>query len=263
MILIPREVEAIPLFMKYIKGESAHAINNILGRRKRTIWCQSYDCPVMLTASNVTKYIAYLYTNPEKDRIIDSIDNYTGVSSWRKFKHKNFDITANRIPRDCIMPQQDPGNITKSERATLARIYGTIKTDVNSFTLKPYDCLRCFPEFEDATDDEIHEAIAVAMTEERAGISKEQKPVHNRKTLQMVQIDLGYEPKKFGKKMVVLCDDIKERIDFLQWYRSICQEAREVYEKWKEFKFEVEWPKYLIPPAKPRARLDEPLFYPV
>jgi hypothetical protein len=34
--------------MERFKTESAHAVNNLLGREKRTVWCKSYDEPVIL-----------------------------------------------------------------------------------------------------------------------------------------------------------------------------------------------------------------------
>lgn len=263
MILIPREVEALPKFVKYIKQESSHYINRLLGRKKRTIWCQSYDCPRLLSAEKVLEKIAYLYNNPVKDRIIDSIDNYTGVSSWKKFKHKVTLISGKRIPRCCISAQQSPENITKTERKTLVWVFKNIESETNSFTLKPYDCLRCFPEFEDTTDDEIYDLIIDKIKSEKAKIPKDEKPIHNKKTLKMVQIDLSYEPKKFGKKMVALCEDIEIRSDYISWYKGICAKAKEVYALWKQFKLDAEWPKYLFPPAKPRAIPESPLYYPI
>ena len=122
MVVVARNPEDVPLFMKYIKQESAHSINRLLGREKRTVWCSSYDSPVLLTPETVIKYIGYLYTNPERDKIIDSVDNYTGVCSWKAYKYGTKTVTAKRIPRSCIPAVQDPGNITKNERQILCNL---------------------------------------------------------------------------------------------------------------------------------------------
>src|SRR5688572_30273179 len=36
-------------FTERFKTESAHMINRLLGRKKRTLWCEGYDSPVVLT----------------------------------------------------------------------------------------------------------------------------------------------------------------------------------------------------------------------
>ena len=74
--------EDIPAFMERFKTESSHYLNKLLGRRKRTIWCDSYDCSRILTPSRAIKKIVYLYTNPVKDQLISSITQYPGLSSW-------------------------------------------------------------------------------------------------------------------------------------------------------------------------------------
>lgn len=252
LIVVPRDLEALPKFIKYLKQESAHAVNRILGRKKRTIWCQSYDSPILLEPDEVLRRIAYLYTNPERDKIVDSIDNYTGVSSWKSFKNRNYKLVAKRIPRDCIPAQQEPTNITKLERLILCRIFKKLDIKAESLILKPYACLRCFKELEETTDKEFDEMIMGQMETHRQMIPKDIKPFHTKKTLSMMQIDLAYEPKKFGKKTIALSSDTKLRGEFISWFKSIRDKSREVYKKWKAFDFDEEWPLYLYPPPKPK-----------
>lgn len=260
LILIPRMTNAIPKFMKYIKQESSHAINRLLGRRRRTVWCARYDSPIVLTASSIAKYIAYTYTNPEKDRIIDSIDNFTGVSSWKRYKHKKHSISAKRIPRNAITPLDNPTNITREERKTLASKYKNLGSETYSFRLKPYACVTCFEETSHLSNSEIDEMIEAEMGKIREEIPADKTPIHDRKSLLMVQIKLDYQPKKFGKKMIAICDDVKLRKDFISWFKGIREQAREVYEKWKKFHLDIPWPAYLIPPAKPK-NLSPVVFY--
>ena len=49
MIVRAYNPQDIPGFMERFKTESAHYINKILGRKKRTIWCSGYDSPRLLT----------------------------------------------------------------------------------------------------------------------------------------------------------------------------------------------------------------------
>ena len=86
--------------MKYFKAETAHRINRVLGRKKRTVWCEGYDSPIVLTPLRALVAIAYLYANPAKDGLNYNIDEYEGVNSWKIFTSGNLSEENKIIPRD-------------------------------------------------------------------------------------------------------------------------------------------------------------------
>src|SRR5688572_22422109 len=51
-------------FMDRVKTETSHAINRLLGRRQRTVWCDGYDSSTVLTVNDAIEKFIYLYTNP-------------------------------------------------------------------------------------------------------------------------------------------------------------------------------------------------------
>jgi hypothetical protein len=83
VVINPDHVDA---FFRHFKTESAHMINGLLGRNKRTLWCEGYDSPIVLTPTRALIAIAYLYSNPAKDNLETSIDRYPGFSSWKMFQ---------------------------------------------------------------------------------------------------------------------------------------------------------------------------------
>ncbi len=96
LILVVENPEDVSDFMGRFKTESAHAINRLLGRRKRTVWCEGYDSPILGNPVDVIKQIVYLYTNPSKDGLVDSIEEYPNFSTWNCFK--SGEATLNCIP---------------------------------------------------------------------------------------------------------------------------------------------------------------------
>ena len=72
-------------FLGYFKRESAHMLNRILGRKKRTIWCEGYDSPEVLTPVRTLIALSYIYSNPAKENLERSIEKYPGLSSWKMF----------------------------------------------------------------------------------------------------------------------------------------------------------------------------------
>ena len=72
-------------FIGYLKAEIAHRMNILFGWKKRTVWCDGYDSPVVLTARRALIALAYLYVNPAKDNLVESVDEYPGFSTWKMF----------------------------------------------------------------------------------------------------------------------------------------------------------------------------------
>jgi len=96
--------EDVPKFVGYLKGEMAHVVNRLLGRRRKTIFNREYDSPKFLTPEDVKKYIKYLYLNPATANLESSIDKYPGLNSWLAFKGKKRFIQARKVSRREIRP---------------------------------------------------------------------------------------------------------------------------------------------------------------
>ncbi|MEN9845574.1 MAG: hypothetical protein RIS36_721 [Pseudomonadota bacterium] len=63
-------------------------INGLLERDKRTLWCEGYDSPIVLTPLRALTIIAYMYANPAKDNLETTIDRYYLLSAV--FPHRGF-----------------------------------------------------------------------------------------------------------------------------------------------------------------------------
>jgi REP element-mobilizing transposase RayT len=99
LVLVVDNPDDVPAFIRHFKTESAHALNRILGRRKRTFWCECYDSRVVLTPLRTLMVLTYIYSNPAKDNLEMSIDNYPGVSSWKMFTKGEHKKSWKRIRR--------------------------------------------------------------------------------------------------------------------------------------------------------------------
>ncbi len=84
MVFVVINPEHVPEFLRNVKAESAHMLNNLLGRNRRTVWCEGYDSPIVLTPLHALVFISYLYANPAKDDLEISIHRYPGLSSCNK-----------------------------------------------------------------------------------------------------------------------------------------------------------------------------------
>ena len=86
----------------YIKRESAHAINNLLGRRRHTVWVEGYDCVLILDAEKMIDRLAYVFLNVARANLENSIEAYPGLSSWEIMTGRTPFLKGRRIPRETI-----------------------------------------------------------------------------------------------------------------------------------------------------------------
>lgn len=86
----------------YIKRESSHAINNLLGRRRHTVWQEGYSSPLILDAEKMIERLIYFFTNPAKANLESTIDLYPGLTSWESLLKDGYVLKGRRIPREVI-----------------------------------------------------------------------------------------------------------------------------------------------------------------
>lgn len=234
MILRVENPEDVPRFMERFKTESATYLNHILGRHKRTIWCKGYDSPDCINLEDVMNQIVYLYDNPVKDGLINSIDNYPGLSTWDLFNGSQKRIFGTFLSRDDFYPidQNQDYNGFKKCAKRLARS-GTLK----EVKFDPNDWLKAFGVTEQEDIDDINDSIRTMIKErektKQEEYEEEKKSFMGRKKLEDQGIDIHYQRKKQkGRKHWVICKNKEQRKLYIAFLKELAKEAREVYEAW-------------------------------
>ena len=244
MLTVVEDPQCVPGFVGYIKRESAHAINRLLGRKKHTIWGESYDSPVILDPKKAIDRIVYLYTNPQRGHLEETIDLYPGVSSWKEFLAGGGEREVGRITRDSI-PQLPRRTLSLVEQAKLTASLKEESLEEYTLTVDPDAWLMCFSETMEMDRDKVNEIILHRVRKEEKEISKERKNlVKGAHALKLQAINTSYQPKKRGKKMICLSSFVKTRIKYLSWYRGQCQKLAEA----KKVHSAVDW-RHLLPPG--------------
>jgi len=239
-------------FMERFKTESAHAINRLLGRKKRTIWCRGYDSPILLTPDDVVRKIVYVETNPVKDNLVDTVRDYPGLS--------NRSIVDTRSCPHILrwmVPTLERLNLDPAEYGALARTVIRQTRASNNLRIEPDAWMRCF----DITGSEnvsfwnrcISEGIQEAEDAFRRERIKAKKKVMGISRLINRPLDPSYMPKKRdGRKMWVICSDIAFRKVVIGFLKILAEEAREVYRLWKLGNCSLRLPPGVYAPAMPK-----------
>jgi hypothetical protein len=252
VVINPDHVDA---FFRHFKTESAHMINGLLGRSKRTLWCEGYDSPIVLTPTRALLAIAYLYANPAKDNLETCIDRYPGFSSWRMLQSGKFTRHWKRLRRPQFTAiTRDANNLrgyTKLAEEILAD-----SNEVQTFTLEPNAWMEAFGYHSPEEQRKLNERLVahIRVLEQRAERKRalEKKRVFGKERLIAQVFDTTYRPKRKGRRMCCLSEKRSVRVQFIGFFRSLMQKARAVRERWKLGDITVPYPPGLYPPSMPK-----------
>jgi hypothetical protein len=255
LVLVVTNPDDVNAFFRYFKTESAHMINGLLGRDKRTLWCEGYDSPVVLTLTRALIAIAYLYANPAKDNLETSIDRYPGFSSWKMFQSGKLVRHWKRLRRPQFRPiTRDANNLRGYTK--LAEELVRVSDEVKTFTLEPNAWMESFGYNSPEQQQKLNEKLIarIRLLEERAEKKrvKEKKQVMGRDRLKAQVFDTSYRPKRSGRRMWCLSEKRSVRVKFIKFFRALMQKARAVRERWRLGEVMVPYPPGLYPPSMPK-----------
>lgn len=251
MLLVVEDPAHVSEFMKYIKAEIAHSVNRLLGRFKKTIWSEGYDSPVVLTVNRVLHYINYIYLNPVRAGLVETVDEYPGVSSWKMFREGRAKSTHARVPRSRISKLASPA-LSIAEQKELVNGWRLQKFEAKEFVLEPWAWLECFS----GSSRERYEREIVAGIEHGEEVYREQrrkagKEVVGITTLRRQSLNKEHIPEKRSRRMIVLCEEKQMRLAFIERFRALVFMAREVYKKWCLGELSLKIPPGMLAPRFP------------
>jgi len=255
MVFVVVNPEHVPEFLRHFKCESAHILNRLLGRKKRTVWCEGYDSPIVLTPARALAYIAYLYSNPAKDNLESSIDTYPGFSSWKMFCNGTHTKVWKRLRRSQIRPLSRDSHNARGYDKEAERLLSESTEEV-SFTLEPNAWLEAFgittPEEQARWNERV--VKRVRHIEARWEKRREQlgRRVMGAQRLKTQVFNLTYRPQRSGRRMWCLSEKRSVRRNFIVFFKDLMRQARSVYARWKQGDFSVPYPPGLHAPSMPR-----------
>lgn len=252
VVINPDDVEG---FFRYFKTESAHMINGLLGRTKRTLWCAGYDSPIVLTPIRALIAIAYLYSNPAKDNLESSIDRYPGFSSWNMFRSGRLTRRWKRLRRPQFKTIPRDANNLRGYTKLAAEVVAA-SDETQTFILEPHAWMEAFGYHSSEEQRRLNDQLIarIRLLEERAEKKRirEKKRVIGKDRLIAQVFDITYRPRRTGRRMWCLSEKRGVRVEFIRFFKALIQKARAVRERWKLGDVAVPYPPGLYPPSMPK-----------
>ena len=212
-------------FIGYFKRESAHAVNRLTGRPKHTVWIDGYDSPQILDSNKLIERIAYIYLNPARAGLVDSVEEYPNLSSWEAMKSGITTITRPFIRRDSIeqLPKKE---LSPKEEKELAEKLIAEGEGSYTFTVNPYSCFAALGCTNEVEQKQIVNSIITMVKKEERRIKRQRtKPVMGVEALRRQRITFSYTPKKRSKRSLCLSSLVTLRVQFIAWYRELVDSA--------------------------------------
>jgi REP element-mobilizing transposase RayT len=252
MIAVVDDPNDVKGFMERFKTESAHAVNRLLGRKKRTVWCEGYDAPSLLTPEDVVHKIAYTYENPSKDGLEDRIEHYPGVSGFCFRGKESGVMEAPLVARDDFghLPQRE---LTAEDYRDLAKKLGYGKQRIQ-LKLSPNAWMECFEiAHPQEYNERIIEEIRSRERRHRADRKEAQSGVIGARRLVTTPVGRRFLPQRSGKRMWCICWNREIRRKFIRWAKELVSQARAVLERWRMEDRTATYPPGLYPPGMPKT----------
>lgn len=256
--VIPHTPPGLSNYVRDSNRGMTQALKALLGFSYLHLWEDRATIALMPRLEDVLARLVYLFCNPAKAGLVDSIDEYPGLSSWRAFKTCEPSIDAEvSVPARCYhkaaIPKLPEGNRLTPEQDQ--RFVDLLRRSDECFehdlVVKPFAWLGQFG-ITDAKQIESIRQRVIKMVYEREREYREAReyPPIGRERLRSREYFAPHTPEKKGRKVFVLCSDPDTRVAIIAMVKAVRELCRECYENAKRG-LNVTWPQGVFIPWLP------------
>lgn len=252
----------IPDFMEFVNGEIAKAINRLRGRRNFNVWATRYKAEQILTADSVVDSIVYMFMNPVRAKLVTSIRDYPGTSTWREFLGSpalSYQYFSSRILRK--LPRGSLSLTLCKKILSSYRKYALTRSECiqsHELTIEPFAWLECFEESKNWKESEVRGRILRALSEEEkaaiAGPAKSQSkstsPVLGRASLERQCFFKSYTSTNYSPRSLCKSTCAVLRELFRAKYKDFCEKCRLCWIQSQQGLLDVDYPAGAFKPVR-------------
>lgn len=264
LLFIAKDAEACAQFYAELMKKITDYMKRLLGLRALELW--EPGGPVLsriLDLESALDRVAYLYANPSRADLEDSVSAYPGYSSWTAFSAApEIDChieripwirqpAISRLPSRIIDDRQDQLITEKLRRSS--KIFHELGLHPNAiYSVFGIDQKQEMLQLNQAILAEIEEREAqYAAT--RKNLGKKVKGAH---ALKRQPIMKDHTPKKDGSERKILFHTSSKALalQFLEQFSHFCEHCRDAYHAWRHGNYLATWPPGAFrPPLRPVA----------
>ena len=259
------DAQSLANFLQELQKKLTESLKRLMGKRHLRVWAGSPVASVIVDRERAIDKFAYLYANPAKANLVDTIDEYPGLSSWQEFQqlsaNKSVDVQSVRaVPwiRLKNIPKLDDMCLTSAKDSEVtARMLKDSEDNKHDLVLKPNAWMRAFGIAEPEEVKEVNQEITLRtrLNELAARALREifkKEPLGPIK-LRSEPIFKPHEPPPVQRKVIVQSSVPKLRAKYIWFIKKIADYADSLLELWRNGAT-VNWPPGVFrPPLRPVA----------
>lgn len=249
-------------FYGEVQKQLTESVKRLIGAKHLSLWKKNGTSVIQYgDTDGVVERIAYLYANPARAGLVDTISEYPGLSTWRYFLQQDNSLDAKYI-KNCPWVRQPsisalpkPSLTIQQDRFFTASLLHQAKQE-HELVIEPNAWMRSFDVEDEEEVCEVNRKVSERLEEFESEAREERQEkgwdVKGARRLVTEPLDLQYESQSDSVKIVVyaLCKEV--RIAMLEAYREFCDSCQECYLRWRQGDYSVIWPPgAFIPPMPP------------
>jgi hypothetical protein len=264
ILAILKDAELARRFYMEVEKKLTDAVKRLLGLEHLNLWEKTPRVIEICDLASAIKKIAYYYANPAAAHLVDCIEEYPGLSSWRDFvavQDKLNAMVAHRRPwiRLPSIPKLPARAVTETQdKFITARLKEANKKKFHTLELFPNAWMECFGIKDDAEVAQINACIIARLRHNedvcRRWRARKGWKVLGANKLRAQPIMAPHTPKKYGRRIFCIAATIELRVQVIAAFRKFCEECRRCYKCWCAGDVSVFWPPgAFLPPLPPSA----------
>lgn len=262
MIVLAKDAEQCMKFYMEVKKKITDALKRLLGLKQLKLWEDNPSVIELHSLEVVQDRIAYLYANPGQDNLVESIEEFPGLSSWNDFQTCSASLNAEtketlpwiRLPSIPTLSSHAPG---WQEDGRVTRLLKGCNKITHNLIRKPNSWMKHYGVTTDEecarVNAEIVDRVRAKEKAARERREEEKRSVMGRGKLLSQPILKPHTPKKKSRKIFLICANREARIRALMEFKAFCEECARCYRCWRRGELLVEWPPGAFRPPLPPA----------
>jgi hypothetical protein len=222
LLIVTRCAAQCVKFYGEIQKRITDMLKRLLGLDHMQIWEGEVTVALILDREEAIDRIAYFYANPAQDKLVDSIGEFPGFSSWYDFKKSLDKINIEqkeqfpwiRLPSIPALSSSSP---TFHEEIQLTRLLQETNKQKHLLIRRPNLWMKCFGIETDAEAKEVNQQILQKHIEKETAAREARgtKPLLGAHRMRTQAIMAAHRPKKHGRKIFVLCSIKHLRMSYI------------------------------------------------
>lgn len=262
--LITNVAHLLPKFLGELLKKTTDSVRAMLGFRSLRLWEDRASIILVPDLEDSISRLVYIFTNPTKAGMVDTIDEYPGLSSWNAFVSCPASLDAEvRTPVHWypvaalpLIPRS--GHLTDNEASRLCEQIALSTERVEAeLVVKPFAWLAPYGVSDPTQIEAIRQRVISGVREleaqYRAARAEKNQTAIGAKRLRLARYMEPHTPKRRDRKIFLICSNKEARIKFLGYFRDIFSKCRECYELAKSGATAIWPPGTFIPWLPPTA----------